>query len=188
MNLAIAPRHLALLLLVTMAFPPPGSAEDRSFTPIKAIRPGKALSADDLADLLDVQIWKLRVDLPRKAKYVRMGLEIRERGGTPEAWSGRLTMGPLSPTEGEVMVAIIPIGGQPLDKADEVRVILSGFTGSTSMITENPFKSLRFLRPGTPEITEDGSFGLIGGSAGNKIQTPIASADKVISLRITTSE
>jgi hypothetical protein len=189
MRSTTAIRHLALFLISVTALSLIVQADEGLPTPIKALHPGQALSADELAHLLDAHVWKFRVEPPPGARRFQMSLEIREREKNRRAWGCGLSgfIGPRS--DGQVLVAILPVGGQPLNDADKVRIVLSGFNGSVASCSEdNPFKKLGIGRPGTPEQTKDGSFDLIGAYSGRVIGSPVSSADKAISLRITTSE
>jgi hypothetical protein len=187
MNLPAVPHHKTLLLLAAAILTTPAVADEKSSTPITSLRPGKALTADELALLFDAQVWKLHVDRPPGAKTFSMGFEIQERGKKRQAWGGGLGGLILPGSGGEVLVAIIPVGGT-LNDADKVRVVKSAFGTTSKTTVDNPFKSLGIGRPGIPEDLKDGSFNLIGGYSGRVIGSPVSSADTAISLRITTSE
>jgi len=179
--------HKTLLLLAAAILTTPAAADEKPSTPITAIRPGKALTADELALLFDAQVWKLHIDLPPKAVHGWVSLDLKEGGKDRQGW-GISCGGQIRPdTNGEVLVAIIPVGGT-LHAADKVRVVINGFGNVGSTTEDNPFKSLGIGRPGVPEDLKDGSFNLIGGYKGRTISSPVSSADKAISLRITTSE
>lgn len=198
MNLPTVLHHKTLLLLAAAILTAPAMADEKPETPIKSIRygkatpikslhAGKALTADELALLLDAQVWKLHVDLPPGAKYFQMGLEIQERDKKRQAWGGGLGGLIIPGSDGEILVAIIPVGGT-INDADKVRVVNSAFGSVAKTTVDNPFKKLGIGRPGRPEDLKDGSFNLIGAYSGNVIGSPVSSADKAISVRITTSE
>ena len=173
------------LLIAAMFLLPSARAEE---TPVKKIEPGKPLTADELASLLGVQIWKLHATPPAGAKRVRVWLQVHERGKEPRPF-GTSVGGLTELGDGTVVVAIVPVGGQSVIEAEKVRVTLDAFGTQGSGIDANPLRSMGIGRPGRPEKRDDGTLDLIGGFRDKSISNGLAkTADTVISLKITASE
>ena len=182
MRLSLATKSVILLLLSAASSAMPALAEDSV-----SLRAADALTASELARLLDAHVWKFEVDLPAGAKHVTVGLEIKEKGHESRGFVTGVS-GPIrQDIKREVLIAIIPIGGT-LNEAEKVRVIVNGFGIYAAGTDDNPLRKLGIGRPQSPEDNQDGSFNLIGGYKGSPISTPVSLADKVISLKVTTSQ
>jgi len=141
------------------------------------------ISADELAELLGVYVWKFDASVPTGAKRVVVSLQSTSKGQAPSQF-GVSASGPLSDESGhQILIAIVPIGGN-ISEAPQVRITVSAFGTLASSTADNPLRSLNIGKPGRPENAGDGVFNLIGGYTGSVSVNPVSLADVVVSLRI----
>ena len=148
-----------------------------------AVRPGGDLSADELASVLGVHVWKLDVSLPADAKAVHVALHQQAKGKPREGFGSGIETPLAADAKRQLLIAIVPIGGT-LNEAEKVRVTLIGFGMVSGRTQDNPLRNMGIGKPQSPEAAGYGTFHLIGGYAGNTVSSPIAGADHVVSLRI----
>jgi hypothetical protein len=141
------------------------------------------ISADELAELLGVYVWKFEASVPTGAKQVVVSLQSTSKGQAPSQL-GSGASGPINDEFGhQILIAIVPIG-ENISEAPKVRITISAFGTLASTTVDNPLKSLGIGKPQRPENAGDGVFNLIGGYAGSTISTPVSLADVVVSLKI----
>lgn len=178
-------RRRLLIAALTPLVVSPAWADDKA-PPVPTIRPGSPLTAVELGQLLDAQIWKFQVEVPAGATRFESRLAIRARGGEARPFAGGMG-GPITRDTGrDVLIAIIPIAGS-LSGADKVRVVVSGLGMTVAQVEDNPLKGQGIGRHELPVDQKDGSFVLIGGYKGHTISAPLTNADTVLSWTIETT-
>ena len=160
-------------------------AEEKASKPV-AISPA-ALSADDLATLLDAHVWKFDLTLPTNTKDVSIRLELSTKGRGSTQFGTGLETPVRGDVPSQVIVGIIPLGGSKAE-VEKVRVVLLTQGGLATGVEDNPLRKMSIGRPATgstPTGERDGSYVLIGGYEGGSVKFPVAErADKFISLHI----
>ncbi len=160
------------------------AAETTPKSPIQLL-PGDDLTAKELAGLMDVYVWKFKVELPENASQVSTSLSFFKKGKSQGGFGLEAFVSPETPRD--LLIAIVPIEGT-LAGADNVCITISGFNMTGKSILENPLKDLGIGMPHTPESNPNGSFSLIGGYKNNTVKMPLSNADTVIVLEIETEE
>lgn len=169
-------------LLANLLLPGADLAADHPGPPPVAIH-SASISAEDLAALLGAYVWKFDVSLPPDARQVNLNLQTANKGQAPSQFGSSISC-PMEESSGrEVLVAIVPIDGTISDAA-QVRVTILAFGAVASSTADNPLKNLGIGKPQSPENSGNGVFNLIGGYSGSAIQSPVSTADVVVSLKI----
>lgn len=181
MRLPSSNRRKLLLVAASVLSTPLATADDKS--PARpTIREGSPVSVDDLAELLDAQIWKFRIEVPPgNARFTTM-LQIQEKGKRSRTIVGG-TGGQIDQDgDRDVMIAIIPLNGS-VQTAEKVRVVMTALGGTTSAIEVNPMRGKIIGRRKKPVDQKDGSFELMA-MIRDKPGSPSSSIDETISWKI----
>lgn len=155
----VVPGVLAALLLTACSPVPPGLvpptlpvAETPSAAGVVAVTPRDStrLSADELAQILQIARWKFDVEMP-VGEMTHYQLEFHKPGEGPLLLSS-FAMQASGQSEDELLVAVYPIDGSMLG-ARELRVFIGVGGSSTSAVIENPAAAYTFVSPLTPART-----------------------------------
>lgn len=123
---------------------------------------------DDLAQMLGVWMWKIRLSTLEKGKSVDVKLELRSPGEKPKPFGG---FGESSFEKGDYVFGIQPTGGDSIfiDDSPKIRLYSRGGSMGDSHVIDNPFRNLGGPSfPWEPSVRADGSILLIRFSPSGK--------------------
>jgi hypothetical protein len=176
-------QSIAFALIATLLLCASVGADNRPDTSAVAIHPGP-ISADELAELMGIYVWKLNVSVPRDSAMVNLSLQQTNKGQSPSQLGAAVSCRMSAAGGNDVLIAITPLGGGISDAA-QIRVTIAALGAIASSTVDNPLRrTLGFAKPQNPEVAGDGVFNLIGGYSGSMVQPSVSSADTVIALKI----
>jgi hypothetical protein len=150
--------------------------------------PDVNLSADDLAAILGVYVWKFELTLPDG--HYQVGVQVLKAGkhGSPTQIGSEL----IVPVAGavasnHVLIALVPVDGT-IAEASKVRVVIAGLGGFAAMTIDNPVEGMSIGLPQQPEKPNDLTYVLLGGFRWhNNVTSPLTgNADRLILVNFQT--
>ena len=139
---------------------------------------------DDMAQLLDVKIWKFDVYLPHPEKGDSLVLNLYRHGKRVKALAG----GGFGPSRNPshhllITIGIVPDGGN-FSKAGQVRWMLHQDGGGMSGVFVNPFQNSKGLGWNTQVVEADNLIYLMNGTNSSVSQGDARENDTTIALSL----
>lgn len=135
---------------------------------------------NDMAEILGVSIWRLRVMPPKKGLDLNYTLELRRKGKAPEPLTS-LTITPRSQEEAgssdtaETLVALLPTTLSSGSASSDLKFYVRGGGSGAAGLASNPLKNLRNFNTSyssLAELQKDGSLLLMHYTQGGGVVKP----------------
>jgi hypothetical protein len=149
---------------------------------VSTFLPGAPVSADELAAILGVYVWKFELALP-DGNY-RVGVSVMKQGrhGSASPIGAGLVVPVNHDTPTNLTVAIVPVGGTISD-ASQVRVVIEGLGAYSATTIDKPVEGMAIGLPEKPEKPDPLTYVLMGGFRGHTVSSPVrGNADRLILL------
>lgn len=116
------------------------------------IRIDGALQPDvaDMKALVNMELWKLGVTLPKDAPRVDFLVEIRRKGEKPEEVLKLILHPKFTGRKGNVLAGVYPPDGKSIRESEKLKFFMrfrgaGGATAAANKIVDNPFKAARHM-------------------------------------------
>lgn len=142
------------------------------------------VSANELARILDISVWKCSFTIPADMKDAEISCEMIPKGGKPQPLSGGSGLINSAGGKFDFLLSIQPLDGL-LFEAEKVRVKTFVGGGSSTHDKDNPLKGLTgSTKPKNPTLNTFGSDTFVSYYKGPTISSD-EEADVAFAIRIT---